>query len=849
MKRILIAALLVLFVYPAVAQPKKRGKVKRKYRDVERMSETLPQVVYRGMVRDASRVPVAGASVEIEGINRQVHSNEKGLFMLSDLPAGRLRLKASGTGYLTKTVDFMMQAGYNDHYITLEKDRFYSGPLVSVLQKREQQPSDIPASITGISGNRAEKLNITSFSKLAGFLPSLYYENNGSGNAGFSGGASSGFAGFPSFSPQVAITVNQVPVSLQGGFPSRFFDMQQLEVVSGSQNVLLGRNASGGAVALVTRKPDNNPGGYVTAGGSTFAGKEAIAAVNLPLVKNKLAIRLAGAYSDRDGYVKNYAGTGLNGENLAAGRFSLRFTPVYNHMVDIVLGYSRSATPGAAYISPWASTSAPAEALPDVQPHASKEPVSKLSGADATLTWRYFRDEHNYWTLMSSVSETRTLNRLDADGSPLPALELEDAASIRYFFQEVRYNFVKKSRTNGSFGVNYLDERSSFSGAANFSDRLIYDILTMPGNFLIPGDGPFPVHPGKFYSVLPDGISLPQFNHESSSGERTLQSGQAFLHLTYQFRNRLYLTAGARAIYDRLSLVHEAGNTAGGSSAFGVFTGAAPNLVYAPAAIQSRTKNNLSFTGQAGLMYRQNENFQMYINAVHGKRPGFLMPTGESIIRHIKAETINSLEAGWKASISRRVFWEVSGFYRMHHRMHTLQHSGSSGHLLVSADGKGVAWGAETSLKAHLVKGIQIFGQYAWMQSEFDSLTVDKKPFQYAANSFSHAPGHAFTAGLTAETEITRGLRIFASPWYSWKSHFWFTEANTSGLEQPAYGTLNASIGIESINPALTLSVYGTNLLDEQYHIGGGHQGGRFGMPTIMPGPPRMLGARITWKF
>src|SRR6056297_2474808 len=76
MKKYLIAALLVFAVFVAEGQSKKRGRVKRKYRNVEQVNERLPQVIFRGLVRDTEKKPIEGASVEIEGINRLVHTNE-----------------------------------------------------------------------------------------------------------------------------------------------------------------------------------------------------------------------------------------------------------------------------------------------------------------------------------------------------------------------------------------------------------------------------------------------------------------------------------------------------------------------------------------------------------------------------------------------------------------------------------------------------------------------------------------------------------------------------------------------------------------------------------------------------
>ena len=76
-----------------------------------------------------------------------------------------------------------------------------------------------------------------------------------------------------------------------------------------------------------------------------------------------------------------------------------------------------------------------------------------------------------------------------------------------------------------------------------------------------------------------------------------------------------------------------------------------------------------------------------------------------------------------------------------------------------------------------------------------------------------------------------------------------FEDANTPGLEQDAYGLLNINGGLELEDPNLVLSVWGTNLLDEQYATSGGNTGSLFGIPTFVPGAPRMIGTKLTWRF
>ena len=67
---------------------------------------------------------------------------------------------------------------------------------------------------------------------------------------------------------------------------------------------------------------------------------------------------------------------------------------------------------------------------------------------------------------------------------------------------------------------------------------------------------------------------------------------------------------------------------------------------------------------------------------------------------------------------------------------------------------------------------------------------------------------------------------------------------------EEAWGVLlNFRAGVELPEQKLTLSVCGSNLLEEKYIVSAGNTGSLFGDPTQIPGAPRMFGTKISWKF
>lgn len=161
----------------------------------------------------------------------------------------------------------------------------------------------------------------------------------------------------------------------------------------------------------------------------------------------------------------------------------------------------------------------------------------------------------------------------------------------------------------------------------------------------------------------------------------------------------------------------------------------------------------------------------------------------------------------------------------------------------------GVSYGAETGIKASLVEAIELFGRYAYMYSNYDSLRVDGSDFIYAGHRFARSPEHSYTIGFNVHANPVKGIHVTATPWYSRKSSYRFTEPNVVGLGQPAHGLLNAQLAVRLQEYNVTLNLYGTNLIDERFISSFGHIGAFVGIPTAVPGPPRMLGAKITWNF
>ena len=858
--------ILIIVTTTSNGQAKQRGKVKRKYRNTELANQSLPPVFLRGEIYDFNDDPVAGASVSIDGTSKGVNSNSNGEFLIEDLQSGKARLRISHIGFETKTIDYELVQGENFFKISLDQANIHIEPVTVNAQKREQQIIDIPTAITAINASTIEKSNITDLSFLSEFVPGLYIREQGANRPGFVIRGLTSDEVSPGAQPRISVYYNNVPINRASTASVELFDMAQVEVLKGPQNTLFGRGAQAGAVHFKSQKPGNTFEGYLTAGTGNYAQQEVRGAINVPVIKDMLFLRAAGIYSARDGYVKNTFGGTLNGKNTQAGRFSVRFLPSWNHRIDLEINYQKDDTPGIAFMSKkFPNTNGVTDIFGGV---ASLEQGKNLGTGkdffDAALNYKYYIDEHNYFSVIGSYRKSNASARWDGDGTAAPAIDMAEHGAADQLYGEVRYNFTRNSRLNGSAGASYWSEKADQTYWFSPNEQSMIHLFSPDNSYLVDPTGQ-PVFVPVIPNYIPEldttiYIPLPTNHQEENYSMAHNRAVEAFIDGTYQLTHKIFISAGLRGVYDMYKLNGSASQTGGSPSVLGGYTGNSPNLFFKPGEFEEITKNTLSLTWRAGMEYHLNDFTNIFANYTRGRRPKVLQytSTGESEI--LDAEILNNFDAGFKTDILSRVFIDVVGFYQKYKNFQTSAWVANAGtgefNYIVKDGGKATSYGVETNVKVAIFNQLDLFGNYAWLHATFDSTNTDGSKQEYAGNSFRLSPEHSFTVGLNAHVNITPNIMVFVSPSYSYKTHFYFEDANDDGLlpgqpslSQDAYGLLNINGGMELTEPNLILSVYGTNILDQNYVTSAGNTGSLFGIPTFVPGAPRMYGAKLTWKF
>jgi len=137
--------------------------------------------------------------------------------------------------------------------------------------------------------------------------------------------------------PAVAIAFNNIPFIRNHFFEQEFFDVDDVEVLRGPQGTLYGRNAPAGVVNITSAQPTDQyeANGSIDIGNYNERRLEGM--VNIPIVGDKLALRLAGEWTSRDGYALNEkTGNAIDGRNLWSGRATLQFKPSEDLKANLV---------------------------------------------------------------------------------------------------------------------------------------------------------------------------------------------------------------------------------------------------------------------------------------------------------------------------------------------------------------------------------------------------------------------------------------------------------------------------------------------------------------------------------
>jgi len=210
--------------------------------------------------------------------------------------------------------------------------------LVVTAQKREENIQDVPIAMSAFTQEDLTRSQVAGGPDLMTQVPNFTFTKTNFTGYSIQIRGIGTQAISATTDAAVAVAFNNTPFIRNRFFEQEFYDLERVEVLRGPQGTLYGRNATAGVVNIISAKA--NPRHFeakLSADVSNYSSSRFEGMLNLPLVEDKVALRIAGAWTKREGFVKNIlTGQQTDGRDLWSARLSLGLTPTDKFKANLI---------------------------------------------------------------------------------------------------------------------------------------------------------------------------------------------------------------------------------------------------------------------------------------------------------------------------------------------------------------------------------------------------------------------------------------------------------------------------------------------------------------------------------
>lgn len=719
--------------------------------------------------------------------------------------------------------------------------------VVVTANRRAESVQDVPLAITAVTGETAKEQGITDYESLVRTVPGVI----ATGEAGFDKLTMRGIQTSQTTSgngsqKSVSIYVDDLPVTTFSVVTADVtpFDIERIEVLRGPQGTLFGSGSLAGAVRYITNKPD--AGGYDAAisveGGvskNQSYRRRLNGMLNLPLVEDKLAARLAGYSRDDDGYVEN-VGTGQENSNTQEAwgfRGALLWRPTDNLSATLVGSYNRAVAGDGALYDPALGVN---KSNSDV-PFTSTIELKTLNlTVDADL---------GFANLTSSTTVAQSPNDWTL---ALPAIvpgipyHIRSTAETKTVTQEVRLVSNPSERLDWVLGAFYLAQDTDDHTILYFSTPFV-SALNITGL-------PTTLAPGSADS--------------SDIGKRQNRELAAFGEANYSLTDQLKLTLGARVTNQKYTTITTGGFTAP-TSFLAIFTGGNRNIPLVPRPTGAFTTGHVvKVTPKISVTYQPNSDQTYYVTAAKGFRRGqpngleslnggrsVVDPTDPAIVPPFAVgDELWNYEAGLKALwFDNRLRTNLALYYVDWRDMQVPLIRTSDQHPYAGNIGRARSIGVEGELEARLTRNLDLGLNFTFQNAKITSIT-DEEWLISGANLGSKlsSPARAFSGYAKYTWSLAHSdvyVRLDAQYVGAYPNAF----PNTAGTRQlsptfasiPAYAKADLSAGWSRDRLGAVLYVENLFDTDDVTFINPAN----FTANRYKTLRPRTFGVRLSWAY
>ncbi len=642
----------------------------------------------------------------------------------------------------------------NDH-------KYYQLETITVTaQKQEENVQEIPMSISVFDSIAIGDAQMASINDVADLVPNLII--SGQGFSGWNNPSIRGvYAPGETLAVSTGLYVDGVPVLSVLGYDYSLLDVERIEILRGPQGTLYGKNTEVGAINIITRQPDNEFRGKITADAGVLLSAETgdglggYLGVNLsgPLAKDRLFGSFSGQCHQQQGFIENITtGETTNDRQHWYGKGHLRWTPVDQLDISFIASSLKYDGDGPNMgMSELGSTLFGLTSDQYRQNSSNIESYNDSRFNSQALKVAYDMNEVMTITSVTAKRVYKDEKLTDFDFSPMTLFHAETDNTFKNFSQEFRLNYVK-DRLKWLVGVYYDNDAREMRGDT------ISDFPSMAG--MLRRDVDF-------------------------------QSYAAFAHLTYPLLEKFTIVAGLRYEYQEGEMEDHMYGAQNDNAWDSISPKLALEYLFSPQ-IMSYISVSKGFRSGGFNMYAMNPQYYSYDD-----------------------EELWSYEAGIKS-----VFWDNrfivnAAVYYMDIDNMQVNEAVSPLETYVTNAAKATGYGFEVEATARLFDGLNLMAGFGYNHVAFDEFRDAAGDYKGNQNPF--APEYTFNMGI----QYRHRNGFYFRTELIGNDKMYLDKANT--YDRDAYHIVNVKTGYET--ERFDVYLYGKNVFDEAYDMVGASGG------------------------
>ena len=674
--------------------------------------------------------------------------------------------------------------------------------ITVTANKIEENIQDVPQSISVIDEFVLDEKGITEIADVINEIPNMTVSTGTHGNAvSFKGLIPSMFTN----NNPVVLYIDGVPTTDQYSFGASLANVERIEVLRGPQGTLYGKDAIGGVINIVTKKPTNAYSGKIGLEYGKFNFMQGLFNVNGPLKNDTLFFGLNGQYRQDDGWIDNiHEGMDSDADESKDQRVSgyLLYTPTDRFSARLTLSddtVEESWTQGYSLPNGTHIDFADREDAETVDFDHPTDIERDNSSQSLHLSYNF-----DTMTLVSTTTHSQfdmdAIYDADYGNTPLYAgLNQFNYHEMDSYTQELRLSGKNQSGIRWVGGI-YFDTEEREQGPYGMQ---------------------FPNFDPETYAPL----GVYEMNSESEMDNTTYA---AFGQVIVPFGDRFELTLGGR--YQHIEKEIDL------------------DMYYLPLGMEGPAMFSMSgekewdvFLPKAAVNYRLNDRWSTYASYSQGYMPGgfnYFANSGTVDDNSFDAQQSKNYEIGIKGTLDR-FRMSASLFYMDIEDIHVYKSYGGSLYFTDNAE-SAHSQGAELEFGYHLTDAMELTGAFGLIEAEYDTYDAGDG-ISFDGQDIQNTPAYTANAGLFYSHPGGFYSRVDTKA--AGDVHF-YDDGNKTFPKEDAYITFDAKIGYQT--GAWDFYLYGKNLTDEEYIV---DYLANTTLTLVEFGDPLTVGAGIRYRF